>query len=477
MSSQPVDHLHPVLDFAHRLRERLDSVAKVPLWSMRPDEQREALTTLAQAEAQLDALKLRLLAEADRSGATTETGANTAADWLAVESAAGTPRRPLRPPPRRSPGPVRRARRGDGRRPGQHRPGPRHRGRTRQAAHHRRVRGQHRATAGRRDHLVALAEHHDAKALRILGGRIFEVIAPDLAEKFDGKALEAEEARALRRTTLTMWEDDEGTCHGRFRIPALHGQMLTKMILAISSLSRSTNDTASSGIDPGPAHPSPPRHRTHPADRDLPRREAAQDRWLLRHRGGHHDPRTAHRRPRPRRRVHPGHRRPHLRRRSATSRVHRRDHPRRPRREEPGPRRRPPTTTAHRVDAPSHGCARRRLHRSRAAKHHRACATPITTPPGLQGGRTSVEDRSPPLPPPPPPHPRPQVRDPTPARRQGQLPPTDLDTPGRFAEMSGAASTRANGIRGGVVTHVGNAHPHQPSCSNRDTMIPSGPRT
>ena len=77
-------------------------------------------------------------------------------------------------------------------------------------------------------HLVALAEHHDAKALRILGGRIFEVIAPDLAEKFDGQALEAEEARALRRTTFTMFEDDEGTCHGRFRIPALHGQMLRR---------------------------------------------------------------------------------------------------------------------------------------------------------------------------------------------------------------------------------------------------------
>ena len=57
-------------------------------------------------------------------------------------------------------------------------------------------------------YLVSLAEHHDAKALRILGGRIFEVIAPDLAEKFDGQ-LEAEEARALRRTTFTMFEDDE----------------------------------------------------------------------------------------------------------------------------------------------------------------------------------------------------------------------------------------------------------------------------
>src|SRR4249919_1516592 len=86
MSSQPVDHLHPVLDFAHRLRERLDSVAQMPLWSMRPDEQREALTTLAHAQAQLDALKLGLLAEADRSGATTDTGAGTAADWIATET-------------------------------------------------------------------------------------------------------------------------------------------------------------------------------------------------------------------------------------------------------------------------------------------------------------------------------------------------------------------------------------------------------
>ena len=86
MSSQPVDRLHPVLDFAHRLRERLDSIAQVPLWSMTAEQQRDALTTLAQAQAQLDALKLRLLAEADRSGATTETGAGTAADWIAVET-------------------------------------------------------------------------------------------------------------------------------------------------------------------------------------------------------------------------------------------------------------------------------------------------------------------------------------------------------------------------------------------------------
>ena len=115
-------------------------------------------------------------------------------------------------------------------------------------------------------------EHHDAKALRILGGRIFEVIAPDLAEKFDGRALEAEEALALRRTTLTMCEDDEGTCHGRFRIPALHGQMLTKMILAISSPRPPHTSSGSTR----PAHPGPARHRADPADRVIPGRRAAK---------------------------------------------------------------------------------------------------------------------------------------------------------------------------------------------------------
>ena len=83
------------------------------------------------------------------------------------------------------------------------------------------------------------------------------MIAPDLAEKYDGQALEKEEAEALRRTTFTMFEDDEGTCHGRFRIPAAQGQMLAKMILAICSPTRSASDT-SSGVDPD--LPTPVRH-------------------------------------------------------------------------------------------------------------------------------------------------------------------------------------------------------------------------
>ena len=35
-----------------------------------------------------------------------------------------------------------------------------------------------------------------------------------------------------------MREDDEGTCHGRFRIPLLHGHILRKFLLAIASPAR-----------------------------------------------------------------------------------------------------------------------------------------------------------------------------------------------------------------------------------------------
>ena len=40
-------------------------------------------------------------------------------------------------------------------------------------------------------HLVELAAEHDAKELRVLGRHVFEVIAPEVAERFEGQALES----------------------------------------------------------------------------------------------------------------------------------------------------------------------------------------------------------------------------------------------------------------------------------------------
>ncbi len=86
MSSRPVEHQHPVVDFAQRLHSRLDSLADVPLTSMAQLEKREVLLELTQSAAQLEMLRLRLLVETEQSEATVDSGARSAADWLAIES-------------------------------------------------------------------------------------------------------------------------------------------------------------------------------------------------------------------------------------------------------------------------------------------------------------------------------------------------------------------------------------------------------
>ena len=86
MSSQPVDRLHPVADFAQGLSSDLDSLADAPLWSMPTAQLRDTSKALAKDHAQIDAMELQVLAELERRGATTETGASNAADWLATET-------------------------------------------------------------------------------------------------------------------------------------------------------------------------------------------------------------------------------------------------------------------------------------------------------------------------------------------------------------------------------------------------------
>src|SRR5680860_1438764 len=241
MSSQPADRSHPVSEFAGRLSTRLDQLAGVSTWTMRAAEQRAALKDLARAEAQLTTLRLRVLAEADRSGATDEHAAASAADWVAVTT------RQTRIAARSD---LKLAKALD-----QHPPlttalgtGGANIAQARviiKALDRLPATGEYAVSTEQRthaeEHLVGLAGDHDAKELALLGRHLFEVIAPDLAQRFEANTLEDDEAAALRRTMLEMREDDEGTCHGKFRIPTLHGQMLRKMILALCSPTRSTH--------------------------------------------------------------------------------------------------------------------------------------------------------------------------------------------------------------------------------------------
>jgi hypothetical protein len=249
MSSQPIEHHHPVADFTDRLSTRLDALADVPVSSMTQSEQREVLVKLAKCHAQLEAIQLKVLAHAELSEATVDTGAATAADWLAIETC--QVRRDARSE-------LKLAQKLD-----------HHdilssamaRGEVNLAQARAIVasldqlptRGEFATSPEQRTaaeaHLVKLAADHDAKQLRYLGRHLFEVIAPELADQVEGKQLEAEEARALQRTTLTMWEDDEGTTHGRFRVPALYGQMLDNMLMSLTAPSRSVA-TNTTGIDP-----------------------------------------------------------------------------------------------------------------------------------------------------------------------------------------------------------------------------------
>jgi len=87
-------------------------------------------------------------------------------------------------------------------------------------------------------HLVSEARTFNAKRLAGLGKHVLAVVDPDAADRVLAMQLEDEEAQAARRTFFTIRDDGTGTFSGRFRVPRLHGSMLTKVLHAIASPQR-----------------------------------------------------------------------------------------------------------------------------------------------------------------------------------------------------------------------------------------------
>ena len=83
--------------------------------------------------------------------------------------------------------------------------------------------------------LVDYAAVHNPKELKILGSRILETLAPDIAEAHEQARLDAEERRARQRMRLTLTHDGHGQTHGRFHLPTLYGAMLEKALWALAS--------------------------------------------------------------------------------------------------------------------------------------------------------------------------------------------------------------------------------------------------
>ncbi|MFL6062223.1 MAG: DUF222 domain-containing protein [Marmoricola sp.] len=236
MSSEPLDttSAHPLARLLEDIDAALDRFADAPAWTMTPTELGATLPGYAVAKNRLEAVELRMLREADRHAIGDAVGAADTAAWWAHTT------RTTKPSAHQL---VALASRLDD---------DVHQAASAASAAGAVNRAQAavivecvdalpadlvdpwtRRSAERR--LVELATEHGPKELRLLGRRILEVIAPELAEERERRLLEDEEHHAAATATFTMHSDGQGSVVGRFKIPALAGAMLAKHLNAIAA--------------------------------------------------------------------------------------------------------------------------------------------------------------------------------------------------------------------------------------------------
>lgn len=209
-SDQLGTHRHPTVRLVAGVRELLAEHAGAPVWSMSPGDLAEQLPALAVALNELRAVELAMLRQADRHQVGDPLGHANTAGWWATTTRA-TKREAHRQ--------VALAERLD----------QEHHAPTSTALAAGAVSVEQATVildatdalptdlvdpALRREaeqHLVGLAEHHDPRELKILGRRILEVIAPEIAEEHERKILEDEERHAAATASFTMSPDGHGS--------------------------------------------------------------------------------------------------------------------------------------------------------------------------------------------------------------------------------------------------------------------------
>ena len=277
---------HPIGAVVARVRSELTALVDQPAWSLTTGQTREQMVEVVRLTTQVAELELRVAHQADATKAGEEAGATSTANWWSHTTR-----------------------------------------QTRNEAH-RKIRLAHaldahepvRAAMARGEvlpdqaqmiidavqalpamgeqaekHLLAEAEHHDAKELKRLGRHVLGVLDPAAGEAHQAKVLEQEEARAAASARFTLTEDGQGRVHGRFTMPSAQGAMLKKALLAILAPSTRPPPTATypDGAPGGTDGPGAVRVR-----RALPDRPAPHQRRRQRHRRGHDDPREPPGRPR-----------------------------------------------------------------------------------------------------------------------------------------------------------------------------------
>jgi hypothetical protein len=242
VQSTPVaERSNPVHGFAGAALRAVDRIAGSPAWAMSSAEQAETLVELTRLQARVTQLTWRVLAAAERD----EIGADTAmstAGWLArstrqtrvranaavrggllLDEAGYTPTREAFAAGELTEDQVWVILRALEDLPADE------------------VTSADRERAQR--HLIGLAADHDAKQLRVLASRLFEVLAPEEADKREGEALERQERRARERCRFAVRDNGDGTASGWFTLPCLQADMLTKAVQAFAA-PRRTEPTA-----------------------------------------------------------------------------------------------------------------------------------------------------------------------------------------------------------------------------------------
>lgn len=234
---------HPAARAARVVDDELASVGDVALWSMPEVEAAEVLVTLTRVRSRLDAFLLRVLHHAEAVGVGSDSGARSAAAWWAHET---------------------RATRAEAARLTRMARALEDHGSVATALGAGEVRTDQArvvvdvvdglpddlpegVAAAAEEWLLAAAREHDAKALRVLGRRVLEVVDPAAADAEEARRLKSEEADARATASFSMVDDGHGRCHGRFTVPALHGAMLRKQLLALAAPGRRPDDGAGDG--------------------------------------------------------------------------------------------------------------------------------------------------------------------------------------------------------------------------------------
>ena len=251
-STDTTDRMHPISTVVSGIADELKTLRDAPAWSMGAEETRETLVEITRLNVSMAELEARVAAHAETVDVAAASGASSTANWWAHESKltrAGAHRKtrlaaaldaPLHEPARVA------------------------------LAEGRLLVDQAEVIVAAIDSLpedlvddalraeaqatlIGEATRFDAKALRILGRRILDVVAPEIGEAHEARLLEKEEAEAEAAAVFRMHDDGHGKSHGKFTIPTAVAEMLKKALMGIAA---PKHRTSVDGQAPEPGVPS-----------------------------------------------------------------------------------------------------------------------------------------------------------------------------------------------------------------------------